>query len=102
GPLKNFIKAPVTVIRPSGKMTRCRPAWTARISDFVAMGLVGSMGKESTKERAGRTHQREATSELMAKVGRPGRKHASRMGSRNETWLATMTVRSPAALWLSR
>src|SRR5258705_306574 len=62
------------VIRPSGKMTHLRSAWTARISALVAIGLVGSMVIASTSQKIGRAHHLRAMKVLIGKVGLPGRK----------------------------
>ena len=77
GPSNTFISAPVTVIRPSGKMTSVRPSCTALTIALADIGLVGSTGKASNRPRNGFTHQAWAMRVWMAKVGLPGRKAAS-------------------------
>ena len=81
-PANTFIMAPVTVMRPSGKITRVRPSFTARTICLIASGLVVSTGKTSTKGRMGFIHQRLAMRLCRAKVGRPGRKAPSSTASR--------------------
>ena len=96
------MSAPVTVMRPSGKMTQCLSFSTSRISARVESGLVGSMGKASIRARKGLTHQRVAMWVSMANMGRPGRKAASSGPSRKEAWLTTTTARGPAFSMFSR
>jgi len=57
-PSYTFIRLPVTVSRPSGKITSESPALTALIRVRVASGLVGSSGTARPKRRNGFTHQR--------------------------------------------
>ncbi len=102
GPSNTFISAPVTVIRPSGKITSVRPSRTALTIALAAIGLSGSTGKASNMPRNGLTHQARATRLWIAKVGLPGRKAASSRPSRNDTWLTTTTARSPGAGMFSR
>ena len=84
GPSYTFIRPPVVVRRPSGKMMHERPAATARIMARMECGLAGSTGRASTSERNGRAHQRVAMRVSTANTGRPGRKAPSSSPSRNE------------------
>jgi hypothetical protein len=45
GPSYTFIRLPVVVMRPSGKMTTGRPDSSRRITFFIAIGLVGSTAR---------------------------------------------------------
>ena len=85
GPSKIFISAPVTVIRPSGKITNVLPSRTALTIALVDIGLVGSTGKARNSLSAGAIHQRAATWLCTAKTGLPGRKAASSRPSSQET-----------------
>ena len=85
GPSNTFISAPVTVIRPSGKITSVRSSRTALTIALAAIGFVGSTGKASNMPRNGRTHHARAIHVATAKVGLPGRNAASSNPSRNDT-----------------
>jgi hypothetical protein len=89
---------PVTVIRPSGKMTSASPSFTSLMRSRVASGRVGSSGKARTSFRKGFTHQRWAIEESMAKIGSLSSSAITSGASRKLTWLIAMTVRGPAAL----
>src|SRR5688500_5125937 len=52
GPSNTFIRAPVTVIRPSGKMTKVRPSFTARTIALADIGLVGEEDRAHREEPA--------------------------------------------------
>ena len=56
GPSKIFISAPVTVMRPSGKITRVSPPLTTLIRVRVDSGLVGSIGN-GARQRQEETHK---------------------------------------------
>jgi hypothetical protein len=55
------------------------------INDFAAIGLDGSIGKTSTAERNGRTHQRCICAGSIAKTGNPGKNAATSGASRKDT-----------------
>ncbi len=95
GPSKIFISAPVTVMRPSGKITSVLPSFTARTIALADIGLVGSTGKARNSLSAGWIHQRFVIAVFTANTGLPGRKTASSSPSSQETWLTTTTARSP-------
>ncbi len=96
GPSNTFISAPVTVMRPSGKITSVRPSRTVLTIALADSGLVGSTGKASNSGRNGLSHHARAIRVCTANVGLPGRNAASSSPSRNDTWLTTTTAGSPA------
>ena len=79
-------------MRPSGKITRRSPLFTRLISWRVASGLVGSIGKARTSFRNGRTHQRVAICELMAKTGSSTSSDMMSGASSRLVWLTAITA----------
>ncbi len=59
-PSYTFIRLPVTVMRPSGKITNGSPALTMLTSERIKIGLSGSSGTACANRRKGFTHQRRA------------------------------------------
>ena len=55
-PSYTFIRLPVTVMRPSGKITSASPSFTRLISVRIAIGLLGSSAIARVKRRNGFTH----------------------------------------------
>ena len=84
GPSYTFIKDPVVVMRPSGKMTQAEPASTARIIARMESGFVGSTGSALTNARNGFAHHCLEISVSTAKIGSPGRNAPSNNPSRND------------------
>ena len=101
-PSYTFIRLPVTVMRPSGKMTRLLPALTSWIRARVASGLVGSSGKARPKRRNGFTHQRLAIVWSIANSGGVSVSDMASAASRKLTWLSAMIAFDPPLAKLSR
>ncbi|GJE46816.1 hypothetical protein AEGHOMDF_6025 [Methylobacterium soli] len=92
----------MTVSRPSGKMIRVSPPFTALISVRVASGRVGSSGIALVSARNGFTHQALAMPWSMAKTGSWSRSERASGASRKETWLRATIAFGPAFSTFSR
>ena len=91
------MRLPVTVMRPSGKITRLRPSRTACTSRRAPKGCAGSSGMASTKRNARFTHQSVATWLSMAKTGVRSRMASATAASSQLTWVRAMIERGPAS-----
>ena len=95
-PSYTFIRLPVTVMRPSGKMTSVSPSRTALMIVRVAIGLSGSSARVRVILRNGLIHQFAAMATSMAKIGSFGSSDIATGGSRKLTWLSAMMAFGPA------
>ena len=91
GPSYTFIKLPVKVMRPSGKITTFSPFSSNLMTFFIAKGLLGSTAKCGVKRKNWRLHQFFSTVVCTTKVARLGKKSPSNKPSKNDSWLATIS-----------
>ncbi len=101
-PSYTFMMEPVTVMRPSGKITIVSPPLTALTSVRAASGRVGSSRYALIALRNGFTHHAVAICELTANDALLGRMVCSSGPSSRLTWLGAMMARSPAPSRFSR